>query len=112
VKVKVKQSHYRPGQAQKFQELGAPIFQDNRHIQLVRLSALRTGRLCPQEIFLVAISVRAWVDPRAIVRPEGLCQWKIPVTPSGIEAATFRLVVQCLTQLRYRVPRKGISYIQ
>jgi hypothetical protein len=47
------------------------------------------------------IFVRVWVNPRAIVRPEGLCQWKIPVTPSKIEPVTFRLV----TPACHRVPR-------
>jgi len=54
-RVKVKQSHYRPGRGS---EVEAPRFQDNRRMKVVRLSVLRIGRLYPQEIFLVLISVR------------------------------------------------------
>ena len=45
------------------------------------------------------IYVRGWVDPRAIIRPEGLSQWKIPMKPSGIKPATFRHRVPFYQQL-------------
>jgi hypothetical protein len=38
-----------PIQALGFQEVEAPEFLDNRHMKVVRLSALRTGRLYPQK---------------------------------------------------------------
>ena len=71
-KIKVEQSHYRPGQA-----LRVP---GGWGSQISRQSAHEGGKV---------------VSPTH--RPEGLCQWKIPVTPSAIEPVTFRLVAQCLT---------------
>ena len=84
------QAYYRP---RGFKETEAPKFWDNWHMKVVRLSALHTGCLIPQEIFLVRISVRGQVGLRAIVQPEDRNQRKIPMKPSGIEPANFHNVV-------------------
>jgi hypothetical protein len=31
-----------------------------------------------------------------MLMPEGLCQWKIPMTQTGIDPANFPFIVQCL----------------
>jgi hypothetical protein len=76
-KVKVKQSHYRPGQS-----LRVPAGWSS---QISRQSAHEGGNV-------------------VIVWPEGLCRWKIPVTPSGTEPVTTWLVAHCLNQLCHHKP--------
>jgi hypothetical protein len=45
-----------------------------------------------------------------MVRLEGLGKLKNPMTTWGREPETFRLVAQCLNQLRYRLPRVSIKW--
>jgi hypothetical protein len=59
--------------------------------------------LQPQEDSWYSFLLEAKSTPRAIVRLEGLVQLRNPLTSSGIEPATFRLVVYCHNQLRYHV---------
>jgi hypothetical protein len=61
-----------------FQEVEAPRFLDNRYLKVGRLSAVRTGRLYPPRKYSwYSFLLEAESTPRAIVRPKGLCQWKI-----------------------------------
>jgi hypothetical protein len=76
---------------------------------VVRLSALRSGRSFYSPVrFLILISVRGCVDPRAIVRLEGLSQLKNLVTSTGILPACS--IVPQRTTLP-RVPFNKICFL-
>jgi len=112
------------GSTQPLTEMSTRVFPEGKCDRYVRLTTLppscavvtKSGNLNLLEpsgpiqayngtALPLIISVRGWVDPRAKVRPARLCQWKIPMTPSGIEIATIRLVAQFVNQMRHRVPR-------
>ena len=54
---------------------------DSWHMKVVRLSALHTGRLYPQQIAWYSLLLEAELTPGP-VRLEGLSQWKISVVTS------------------------------
>ena len=58
-------------------------------------------------MFLVLISTRGWVDPRAMVRSEENMSLKNPVTPPGIDPGTVRLVAQHLNH--YATPGPKVA---
>jgi hypothetical protein len=92
----VKQSHYRPWQA-----LRAP---GGWGSQILRLSALRIGRLYPQEIFLVLISVRGWVDPQGHSATRRIVSMKKSSDTSGIEHRDLPVCSAVPQPLCHRVP--------
>jgi len=67
-----------------------------------RLPSLHIGRPYPPENIPVALFCLKLCQHQGHSVAESI----MLVTPSGIEAATCRLVAQCLKQLRHRVPQK------
>jgi hypothetical protein len=87
-----------------FQEVEAPTFKDSRHMKVVRLSAVRTGRLYPPG------NIPGTHFCYRLSQPTGHnAAGRIPLTQSGIEPATFQLVKQCLNQLFQCVPSDCIK---
>ena len=101
---KVKQSHYRPGQA--VMAAGCWGSQISRQ-STGKVSPMHRPPL-PQEIFLVLISIRGWVDPRPLRGQKDYVNEKF----QWHNRNRTRLVAQCLNQLRHRAPlalQTGIS---
>ena len=72
----------------------APRLQDNRHINVTSLSALRTGRLyLPQEIFLGLVSVKRLSRPLDHSVAGTLMSMRNSHNIIGNRTRTFRLVV-------------------
>jgi hypothetical protein len=77
----------------------------------VRLSALRAGRPLPPWRFLIFISVRGWVDPRAIVRLEWLSKLKKISNFIGNRTHDLSVEAHCLNKLRYGVPPVKVTWL-
>ena len=83
--------------------LRLPRFQDIRHVKVVR-SVLRTGRLYPpSKYFWYSFLLGAESTPGPQCGRKDYVDEKLQWHHRGIEPATFRLVAQCLNQLRYRI---------
>jgi hypothetical protein len=72
----VKLSLYRPWRPLGLWEVEAPTFSDIRLTDGGKVVSPTLRPRLPPGNFLVLISVRGWVDPRAIMRLEGLCKFK------------------------------------
>ena len=91
-----KQSHYSPGQTLRLPgNWGSQISRQSVHEGGKVVSPTHRPPLPPRKYSWYSFLLEAESTPGAIVRLEGLCQWKIPMTSSGIKPATFRLVAQC-----------------
>jgi hypothetical protein len=76
----------------------------------VRILALRAGRPLPPGRFVVLISVRGCVDPRAIVQLEEFGQLINPMTFSEIEPATLQLVAYASNNYATACPASRRNY--
>jgi len=97
----MKQYHYRPGQALWVPGgWGSQISRQSAHEGGKVVSPTHRPPLPPGNTPGPGLS-----QPQGYSAAERLCQWKIPMTPSGIEPATFQLVAQCLNQPCHCVPQ-------
>jgi hypothetical protein len=104
---KIKQSRNRPGVAQRVPgALGSQISMTLGTWRWWGGQPHGPAAFTPR-MFVVLIFTRSWVDPRAMVRSEGICHWKIQ-WPLGIDPRTVRRLAQRLNHYATPGPK---SYI-
>ena len=104
IQEKVKQSHYRPGQALRVPGgWGTQVSKHLAHEDGKVVSPLQRLPFPPRKYSWYSFLLGAESTPEPLCSWK-YCQWKISVTQLEIEHATIRLVAQCLNQLRHRIP--------
>jgi hypothetical protein len=103
--LKIKQSYYRLWQALMFPGWVSQISWQTAHEGGKVTSPTHQPPLSPRKYSWYSFLLEVESTPGSRCGRKNLCQWKIPVTPSGIEPATFRLVAHCATAC----PRKHTS---
>ena len=103
-KVKVKKSHYRPEEGQRVPGgWGSQISRQSAHEGGKVVSPTHRPLFTPRKYSRYSFLLEAESTPGPQCGQKDYVN-EIPMTPSGIEPATFWLVVQCLNQLRHRGP--------
>jgi hypothetical protein len=106
----LKQSHYRPGQALRVPGgWGSQISRHSAHEGGKVVSPMHRLPLLLRKYSWYTFLLGTDSTSGATVWPEGICQWKIPMIPLGIEPTTFWLGLQCLNQLRHRIPPPPVT---
>jgi len=81
---KIKQSYYRPGPGPEgSRRLRLPISRQMAHEGGKVVSPTHRPPLPPRKYSWYSFLLEAESTPGSLVHPEGLCQWKIPVTPTN-----------------------------
>ena len=93
---KVKQSHYRPGVAQRVPGSEGSQISWQQHMMVVGCQPYAPAAFTPRKCFWYSFPLEAASTPGPYCDRKDFMPMKNPMTPAGIEPATFRFVGQHL----------------
>ena len=107
VKVKVKLSQYRPGVAQRVPGSHGSRISWQGHRMVVSCQPYAPAVFTPRKYSWYSFLLETESTPRTLCDRKDFISIKIPVTPAGIEPATFRFVAHHLNHCATAVPTKN-----